>query len=149
MLKKAYYKVFLRAGLFFGILFAVFFINQYFKHKTLASGRFFLCNKGVSFGLFLPEGLFWLLTALALFFIALYCSRLLLKKCFVGIILVAVAFVLGGVLSNLFDRLTLGCVLDYIVLGEYFPFVFNIADASVSFGVPLLLFFVYKNKGGC
>jgi signal peptidase II len=53
----------------------------------------------------------------------------------------AFTLVLGGALGNLYDRLTLGYVVDFIQLhwGEhYFP-AFNIADSAISIGVALLL----------
>jgi len=53
----------------------------------------------------------------------------------------AFALVLGGALGNLYDRITLGYVVDFIQLhwGEhYFP-AFNVADSAISLGVALLL----------
>jgi signal peptidase II len=53
----------------------------------------------------------------------------------------AFALVLGGALGNLYDRLTLGYVVDFIQVhwGEhYFP-AFNVADSAISLGVALLL----------
>jgi signal peptidase II len=43
----------------------------------------------------------------------------------------------GGALGNLVDRLTIGYVTDFISVGS-FP-VFNIADASISVGVVVLI----------
>jgi signal peptidase II len=53
----------------------------------------------------------------------------------------AFALVLGGALGNLYDRLTLGYVVDFIQLHwaeHYFP-AFNVADSAISLGVALLL----------
>jgi signal peptidase II len=44
---------------------------------------------------------------------------------------------LGGALGNLIDRLTQGYVTDFISVGT-FP-VFNVADASISIGVAILI----------
>jgi signal peptidase II len=49
----------------------------------------------------------------------------------------ALALQLGGAVGNLVDRLTEGYVTDFISVGR-FP-VFNIADASISIGVALLI----------
>ena len=52
------------------------------------------------------------------------------------------ALVLGGALGNLYDRLTLGYVIDYADLhfGEWRPFlIFNLADAAITIGVLILL----------
>ena len=53
----------------------------------------------------------------------------------------AFALVLGGALGNLYDRLTLGYVVDFIQVHwheHYFP-AFNVADSAISIGVALLL----------
>jgi len=53
----------------------------------------------------------------------------------------ALALVLGGALGNLWDRLTLGHVVDFIQLhaaGYYWP-AFNVADSAITVGVVLIL----------
>lgn len=49
----------------------------------------------------------------------------------------AMGLQLGGALGNLVDRLTVGSVTDFISIGA-FP-VFNVADASISTGVAILI----------
>jgi len=54
---------------------------------------------------------------------------------------VALALVLGGALGNLYDRLMLGHVVDFVQLhagGWYFP-AFNVADSAITVGVALLI----------
>ena len=54
----------------------------------------------------------------------------------------ALAFVLGGALGNIVDRIRFGYVVDYADLhfGEIQPFlVFNVGDAAITIGVLLLL----------
>jgi len=49
--------------------------------------------------------------------------------------------VLGGALGNLYDRLMLGHVVDFVQLhagGWYFP-AFNVADSAITVGVALLI----------
>jgi len=56
---------------------------------------------------------------------------------------VALAFVLGGALGNIVDRVRFGYVVDFADLhfGEWRPFlIFNVADAAITVGVLLLLF---------
>ncbi len=51
------------------------------------------------------------------------------------------ALVLGGALGNLYDRLTLGHVVDFIQLhaaGYYWP-AFNLADSAITVGVAILV----------
>ena len=53
----------------------------------------------------------------------------------------ALSLVLGGAFGNLWDRLTLGHVVDFIQLhaaGYYWP-AFNVADSAITVGVALIL----------
>jgi signal peptidase II len=53
----------------------------------------------------------------------------------------ALALVLGGAIGNLWDRLTLGQVVDFVQLhaaGYYWP-AFNVADSAITVGVCLLI----------
>ncbi|MBT4833042.1 MAG: lipoprotein signal peptidase [Porticoccaceae bacterium] len=54
----------------------------------------------------------------------------------------ALALILGGALGNLYDRLTLGYVVDFLDFhwsGKHFP-AFNVADAGISVGAAILIF---------
>lgn len=54
----------------------------------------------------------------------------------------ALALILGGALGNLWDRLVLGHVVDFISVhyaGRYFP-AFNLADSAISVGAALMIF---------
>lgn len=53
----------------------------------------------------------------------------------------ALGLILGGALGNLYDRLTLGYVVDFLFFhyqGYYWP-AFNVADSAIFCGVVLLL----------
>lgn len=53
----------------------------------------------------------------------------------------ALALIFGGALGNLWDRLTLGHVVDFVQLhagGYYWP-AFNVADSAICVGVTLLI----------
>ena len=53
----------------------------------------------------------------------------------------ALAFILGGAIGNLVDRLRLGYVIDFIQVHwqlHYFP-AFNVADSAITVGAALLL----------
>ncbi|HXN14731.1 MAG TPA: signal peptidase II [Usitatibacter sp.] len=53
----------------------------------------------------------------------------------------ALALLIGGALGNLWDRVSLGHVVDFVqlhVAGYYWP-AFNVADSAISVGVVLLL----------
>lgn len=58
----------------------------------------------------------------------------------------ALALVLGGALGNLYDRLTLGYVVDFLLFHYqtwYWP-AFNVADSAICVGVALLLIDSFK-----
>ena len=60
----------------------------------------------------------------------------------------ALALVLGGAIGNLWDRVSLGHVVDFIQLhaaGYYWP-AFNVADSAISVGVALLLWDGVRGK---
>lgn len=63
----------------------------------------------------------------------------------------ALALILGGALGNLWDRVALGYVVDFISVhygGRYFP-AFNIADSAITMGAVLMVldgFFVNREE---
>ena len=63
---------------------------------------------------------------------------------------ISLSLILGGALGNLFDRIFSGKVVDFIALFEnIFPFIFNLADTFITFGMIMLLFsdlLINKNK---
>jgi len=61
---------------------------------------------------------------------------------------VALALVFGGALGNLYDRVVLGHVVDFIQLhaaGYYFP-AFNVADSAISVGAGLLIIDSFRKQ---
>lgn len=60
----------------------------------------------------------------------------------------ALALVLAGALGNLYDRALYGYVIDFLEFharGYYWP-SFNIADTSISIGVMLLAWEMFRNE---
>lgn len=53
----------------------------------------------------------------------------------------ALSFILGGALGNLYDRIQLGHVVDFIVVHyqEHFWPAFNLADSAITLGAFILL----------
>ncbi len=62
---------------------------------------------------------------------------------------IALALVLGGALGNLYDRIVLGHVIDFILVHwqnrHHFP-AFNIADSAITVGAILLALDMFKSK---
>ncbi|AXM97762.1 signal peptidase II [Pseudomonas plecoglossicida] len=62
---------------------------------------------------------------------------------------VALALVLGGALGNLYDRIVLGHVVDFILVHwkntHYFP-AFNLADSAITVGAVMLALDMFKSK---
>ncbi|WP_088177737.1 signal peptidase II [Methylobacillus glycogenes] len=58
------------------------------------------------------------------------------------------SLVLGGALGNLYDRLTLGYVVDFLFFHyqEYYWPAFNVADSAICVGVVLLVWDSFKRK---
>lgn len=102
----------------------------------------FVANNGVSLGLLAAETdwMRWALVALT-GVIAVGVGFWMAREKNRGDML-ALAFVLGGALGNIVDRVRFGYVVDYADLhfGEWRPFlVFNVADAAITIGVVILL----------
>ena len=99
-------------------------------------------NTGAAFSFLAGAGgwqrWFFSLTAVAISAVLVW----MLRKPGTGRVLsAALALVLGGALGNLYDRVTLGYVVDFVQLhagGYYFP-AFNVADSAITAGVALLL----------
>lgn len=96
-------------------------------------------NTGAAFGLFQDGNLiFTILAFIVSGLILLYFPHIPHGE---WLIRLAIAMQLGGAVGNLIDRLTQGHVTDFISVGSFA--VFNVADASISVGVVILLLGVW------
>jgi signal peptidase II len=93
-------------------------------------------NTGVAFGMFQGYGMvFTVLALIVATVIVYYYPRVPVEE---WPLRIAMGMQLGGALGNLIDRVTNnGQVTDFISVGNFA--VFNIADASISVGVAVLL----------
>lgn len=74
---------------------------------------------------------------LAVFFVLQFLRKLEPDQ---GMLIVALSLIFGGALGNLFDRIYLGYVVDFILWYQgnvYWP-TFNVADTAISTGVGLI-----------
>jgi signal peptidase II len=92
-------------------------------------------NTGAAFGIF-PSGslIFTVVAVIVTIAIIFYYPQVPQSQ---GQLRIALAMQLGGALGNLTDRLLQGTVTDFVAVLR-FP-VFNVADASISIGVAILL----------
>ena len=107
-------------------------------------------NSGIAFGIFdgygnLASNLLLVITI----FILIYLIRLLVKEK-VQIAKFALSLITAGALGNIIDRFIDGKVTDFLHLefGSYSFFIFNLADAFITLGAILIIYFelIYKAK---
>lgn len=101
-----------------------------------------ICNSGVAFGL-LGGGFKIETFSIGIILIIgwIFLKGLLFSKS-TSASLLGMALILGGGMSNFLDRLTRGCVVDFIDF-KIWP-SFNLADTSISLGVFILIYVSFK-----
>ena len=126
---------------------------QYGEHLPIAS--FFdlvrFHNEGAAFSFLAAQGgwqrVFFSAVALVASAVMIYLIR---KHQSQKLFCFALALVLGGALGNLYDRLTLGYVVDFLLFHyhgyQYYWPAFNVADSAITLGVILLLIDGLKNQ---
>ena len=60
----------------------------------------------------------------------------------------ALSLILGGALGNLYDRISLGYVTDFLYFhfNDFYWPAFNVADSAISIGAVILLYEIMKKK---
>ncbi len=102
-------------------------------------------NTGIAFGLFQGSGLFLvLLNIVILSFIIFWAFRRRKSLGFLKIFFISM--IIGGAIGNLYNRVFLGFVVDYIDLG-WWP-VFNLADSFITVGCGLFLLASFSEGRG-
>ncbi len=99
-------------------------------------------NRGISLGMLQASNMEmrWFLVAITAA-IAVIVLVWLLREKKLGDIL-GLALILGGAIGNIYDRYTLGYVVDFadFHIGGFRPFlIFNVADAAITIGVVIIL----------
>lgn len=111
------------------------YINEYFDLVRYH-------NKGAAFSFLANAGgwqqIFFSVIALVASIVIIYLLR---KHKAEKLFCFALALILGGALGNLYDRLTLGYVVDFLYFHyqQYAWPAFNVADSAITVGVGLLL----------
>ena len=113
-------------------------LNHAYESLAVIPGIFHITvifNKGAAFGIFQGQIPFLIFITLALIGLFVYFIRT--EKDYRTLNLIAYGMILGGALSNFYDRIVLGYVVDYLDF-RIWP-VFNLADSCICIGVGLLI----------
>ena len=94
------------------------------------------CNFNIAWGIPLEGSLFFAVWTIS-FLIILYIAKIHQWNIFL-------IMVIAGAISNIIDKLRLGCVVDFISIGS-FP-VFNVADSIITIGIIFFILSIIKTK---
>ena len=140
------------------IVFLVVLCDIYTKQMILNIGQSFILNSfikihmienyGIAFSLFdnLSEEGYLVLNTLIITIILFIFYELYKNIKLSNIYIAGLSLILGGGISNLFDRYDNGSVTDFIILyyeDLYFPAIFNIADLSITIGALLVVIYLF------
>lgn len=100
-------------------------------------------NTGAAFSLFVGFSPYLAVISIIISAAVIYFHYRLPAKSF--LVQTALAFILGGSLGNLADRLLRSYVIDYIDAG-FWP-VFNLADSMINIGAAMIIFALFKGGG--
>lgn len=108
-------------------------------------------NTGAAFGIFAGSAEIFrrpfliLVSVVAIGFIVVMLKRLRDSEKW---LVTALAFILGGAIGNLIDRVVYGEVIDFLdcFWGSYHWPAFNVADSFITIGVTITLFILIKAK---
>ncbi len=126
-----------------------------YESRVVISGFFnltYIKNRGAIFGFFSSHQSFYIYALLtlaslaALGLVVYYFYKTPSSERFLKI---SLSLILAGALGNLTDRLFRGSVVDFLdfyVKDWHWPF-FNVADACITMGAFLLLYFFFFKKG--
>ena len=106
------------------VILLIILFDQISKFKIAVAA----CNKGIAFGISVNATLISVLVLLVIFLTFLREKNQIAR--------IGFSIIFAGGASNLFDRLVVGCVRDFIKIGA-FP-AFNVADIAITFGVLIL-----------
>lgn len=101
--------------------------------KVLAAGSVAIsCNSGIGLGLNVSASASIVISSVVLLYLLYHVIKGEYR------FQVPIFLILGGGLSNLIDRLSVGCVRDFISIG-FFP-SFNVADSAITLGVLIMIY---------
>ncbi len=108
-------------------------LDQFAKYIFSAS----ICNQNIAWSIPISPAIFYFVWVIIIGFLIflVFKANLYYQKIFL-------ALIFSGAISNIIDRIRLGCVIDYIDI-KIWP-VFNLADVYITIGAILLLFVIAR-----
>ena len=107
-------------------------------------------NRGVSFSMFTADGDVgrWALTGLTIAIV--FGLGFWLKSVQNGLLAIALGLVIGGAAGNIYDRVMLGYVADFLQfhVGNWSFAIFNTADCAITLGAVLLIWDMFFGSKG-
>ncbi len=120
---------------------------ELYESTVIIPGLFnltFLRNTGAAFGMFAGQAAWWR----QLFFIGVAVIALVVILVFQrklgrqnSLYTISLAFIAGGAIGNLIDRIRYGSVVDFldVYIGSHHWPAFNVADSAITVGVAIFL----------
>ena len=102
----------------------------------------YVTNTGAAFGLFPDHGVLFMIIAVVVVAVTVFCYRYLPGHQW--LVQTGLGLQLGGVLGNLLDRLRYGHVIDFIDF-KVWP-VFNLADTAIVVAVTILAWHLWRDE---
>ncbi|MCO1601210.1 MULTISPECIES: signal peptidase II [Desulfosporosinus] len=103
----------------------------------------YVLNPGAAFGLMAGQTWIFIVTAVLVIGGIIYGQFRIPRK--EKITRLALGIIGGGALGNLYDRLVIGRVVDYLDF-QIWSYVFNFADSMIVIGVGLLMLAIYRDE---
>ena len=106
----------------------------------------YIHNEGAAFGIFKGQTIYLILFSLLVVVFILYQFYSYRKSTFICI---SFSLLLGGLIGNLIDRISLGFVRDFIDFNifKYDAPIFNVSDMCIVISILMILYGVYKFEG--
>ncbi|MDO8628530.1 MAG: signal peptidase II [Nanoarchaeota archaeon] len=116
----------------------ILIIDHITKYYAITTGKY-ITNTGASFGILQGNNTLLIILAIIIMLALIYYTYQEYH--------LAYAFIMGGLLGNLLDRIVHGYVIDFIQLPFYtnFPY-FNLADTATTIGGILLIITLIKES---
>ncbi|MGI1659102.1 MAG: signal peptidase II [Desulfitobacterium sp.] len=104
----------------------------------------YVLNPGAAFGLLPGQSWVFILTAVVVLAGIIYAQLKMFPR-EEWVTRLALGLIGGGALGNLYDRVFIGKVVDYLDF-QIWPFVFNFADSAIVVGVGLLMLIMFRHE---